>query len=103
MEANPPPPRDENVETEDGAAQAGEAPTGKPRVLPFSNWWPLAIGALTGMVLRLIFSGKPGGAYAAMEAAFVYLVPIAVGAVTVYVAEARQRRAWSYCSGPKKS
>ena len=31
-----------------------------------------------------------------MEAAFVYLVPIAVGAVTVYIAEAKQRRTWSY-------
>jgi hypothetical protein len=66
------------------------------RVLPFSNWWPLAIGALTGVVLRLIFSGKPGGAYAAMNVAFVYLVPIAVGVVTVGVAEAKKRRAWRY-------
>jgi hypothetical protein len=32
-----------------------------------------------------------------MDGAFVYLVPIAVGAVTVYVAEVRQRRTWSYC------
>ena len=92
MEASPPPPRDENVGPEGDAALAG-----KPRVLPFSNWWPLAIGALTGIVLRLILPlGKPGGAYAAMEAAFVYLVPTAVGAVTVFVAEAKQRRAWSY-------
>jgi hypothetical protein len=96
MEANQPPPRHENDGSEDDAAQAAQGSPGKPRVLPFSNWWPLAIGAFTGIVLRLIFSGKPGGAYAAMEAAFVYLVPIAVGAVTVYVAEAKQRRAWSY-------
>ena len=93
MEANPPPEPDENVENSGDAAQA---PAVKPRALPFSNWWPLAIGALSGILLRLIFSGEPGGAYAAMDAAFVYLVPIAVGAVTVYVAETKQRRAWSY-------
>lgn len=69
---------------------------GKPRALPFSKWWPLGIGALTGIVLRLIFSGEPGGAYAAMDAAFVYFAPIAVGAVTVYVAEQRLRRSWTY-------
>jgi hypothetical protein len=96
MKANPPPPRDENVGTEGDAAPLGQVPAGKPPVLPFSTWLPLAIGALTGIVLRLIFSGKPGGAYAAMEAAFVYLVPIAVGAVTVYVAEVKRRRTWSY-------
>ncbi|MBX3653770.1 MAG: SRPBCC domain-containing protein [Ramlibacter sp.] len=54
------------------------------------------MGALTGIVLRLIFSGEPGGAFNAMNGAFVYLAPIAVGAVTVYVAEAKQRRNWSY-------
>lgn len=91
-----PPPRDVNAGTQDDAARAGEAPETKPRALPFSRWWPLAMGALTGIALRLIFSGKPGGAYAAMDAAFVYLVPVAVGAVTVGVAEAKQRRAWSY-------
>jgi hypothetical protein len=70
--------------------------TQKARALPFSNWWPLLIGAFTGVAMRVIFSGKPGGAYAAMEGAFIYLVPVAVGAVTVYVAEAKQRRTWSY-------
>jgi hypothetical protein len=88
MEPNPPP----------NAAQPGEAPEKELLpFLPFSSWWPLVTGALTGIVLRLIFSGKPGGAYTAMSGAFVYLVPIAVGAVTVYAAEAKQRRGWSYC------
>jgi hypothetical protein len=54
------------------------------------------MGALTGIVLRLIFSGDPGGAFTAMKGAFVYLAPIAVGAVTVYVAEAKEQRKWSY-------
>jgi hypothetical protein len=97
MEGDPPPPHANDVGTESDTVQPGQALEPKRRVLPFSNWWPLAIGAFTGIVLRLIFSGEPGGAYAAMDGAFVYLVPIAVGAVTVYVAEVRQRRTWSYC------
>lgn len=113
MKANPPPPpANDSAETEDDVARAGQTPASKPRVLPFSKWWPLAMGALTGIVLRLIFSGEPGamtgafvylvpiapgGAFTAMSGAFVYLAPIAVGAVTVYVAEAKQRRRWSYC------
>lgn len=96
MSVNPPPPHDERTGVEADAARVDPAKTAKPRVLPFSNWWPLAIGALTGIVLRLIFVGKPGGAWSAMDGAFIYLAPVAVGAVTVYVAETRQRRAWSY-------
>jgi hypothetical protein len=64
--------------------------------LPFSGWWPLLAGVLAGLALRLLFSGKPGGPYAAMMAAFIYLSPLIVGAVTVYVAERRQRRSWAY-------
>ena len=48
-----------------------------------------------GLVLRLIFFGKPGGAYAAMMVSFIYLCPALVGAVTVYVAERKSRRSWS--------
>ena len=36
------------------------------RLLPFSRWWPLLAGALAGLVLRLLFSGKPGSPYATM-------------------------------------
>jgi hypothetical protein len=96
MSVNTPPPHDERIGAEADADLVDQAKTAKPRVLPFSNWWPLAIGALTGIVLRLIFVGKPGGAWSAMDAAFIYLAPVAVGAVTVYVAETKQRCAWSY-------
>jgi hypothetical protein len=66
------------------------------RKLPFSGWWALFAGVLAGVGLRLVFSGEPGGAYAAMSAAFIYLSPVIVGSVTVYVAERRQRRSWGY-------
>jgi hypothetical protein len=97
MKTNPPSPSpDDSVDTESDTTHADLTPAAMPRTLPFSKWWPLAVGALTGIVLRLIFSGDPGGAYTAMTGAFVYLAPLAVGAVTVYVAEAKQRRTWSY-------
>ena len=67
--------------------------------LPFSRWWPLLTGAAAGVVLRLIFSGRPGNAFAPMMGAFIYLAPILVGAVTVYVAEKTERRDWSYYMG----
>ena len=51
---------------------------------------------LLGLALRLIYSGQPGGAYDAMSGSFALLAPIAVSAVTVYVAELRARRTWSY-------
>ena len=64
--------------------------------LPFSRLWPVAVGALTGVVLRLIFIGDPGQAYSAMGFGLVVLGPIAVGAITVYVAERKQRRTLRY-------
>ncbi len=66
------------------------------RVFPFSKWWPTLIGALVGVCLRLVFSGTPGFPFAAMDQAFILFVPLAVGAVAVYVAETQSRRSWSY-------
>jgi hypothetical protein len=63
---------------------------------PFGWWWPLIAGALAGMALRLAFSGKPGEPFATMMAGFIYVSPILVGAVTVYIAERQQRRTWKY-------
>lgn len=65
-------------------------------ILPYSKWWPLVVGAITGVVLRLVFSGKPGDPYSAMMSSFVLLVPLLVGAATVYVAETQRRRSWAY-------
>lgn len=65
-------------------------------MLPFRKRWPLFAGALLGVLLRLIFSGEPGGVYSAMSGYFIYLVPVAVGSLTVYLAETSKRRTWSY-------
>jgi hypothetical protein len=63
---------------------------------PFTNWLPFLAGIAAGVVLRVVFWGKPGQPYAPMMASFIFLCPAVVGAVTVYVAERRQRRTWSY-------
>jgi hypothetical protein len=65
-------------------------------MLPYSKWLPLAVGVATGIALRLVFSGRPGAPYSAMMSSFVLLVPLLVGAATVYVAETQRRRSWSY-------
>jgi hypothetical protein len=64
--------------------------------LPFSGWTPFIAGTMSGLILRLIFSGKPGSALSAMAAGFVWFAPFAVGAITVYVAERHKRRSFSY-------
>jgi hypothetical protein len=72
------------------------APPIDKRILPFSKWWPLIVGAITGVALRLVFSGEAGSPYSAMMSSFVLLVPLLVGAVTVYAAERQRRRSWAY-------
>jgi hypothetical protein len=49
-----------------------------------------------GIALRLVFSTEPGSAYSAMAWPFILFAPMAIGAVTVYVAEKRARRSWGY-------
>jgi uncharacterized protein YndB with AHSA1/START domain len=77
-------------------ADAVQAAQPAAKTLPFSGSWPLLAGVMAGIALRLVFSGQPGGPYAAMSASFIYLGPCLVGAVTVYVAERQQRRSWGY-------
>jgi hypothetical protein len=67
----------------------------EPR-LPFSRWWPVLAGVLCGVALRLVFSDTTGYPWNAMHGAFIAFAPLAVGAVTVYVAELTQRRTWGY-------
>jgi hypothetical protein len=65
-------------------------------IVQFGWTVPLLCGALVGVAFRLFFSGTPGEPYHAMMSTFTLLVPIVVGAVTVYMAERAGRRSWSY-------
>lgn len=49
-----------------------------------------------GIALRLLYSGDPEERFNAMDSSFVLLVPIAVSAVSVYIAELSARRSWFY-------
>jgi uncharacterized protein YndB with AHSA1/START domain len=64
--------------------------------LPFRKAYPLAAGVAMGMMLRFLFSGLPGSGWSAMAGSFIYGAPILVGAITVYVAELKERRTWAY-------
>nr|WP_298147000.1 hypothetical protein [uncultured Pseudomonas sp.] len=65
--------------------------------LPFSAWLPFVIGGAYGLLLRLIFSGNGVSSLPdVMAGAFVYAVPFAVGAITIYLAEQRTRRSWLF-------
>ncbi len=78
-------------------AHPSPSPQPRPDLRPaFSRLWPVGWGALAGLLLRLAFSGHPGGAYAAMLDSFILGSPILVGAVTVYMAERQYRRTWIY-------
>jgi hypothetical protein len=66
------------------------------RMVPFSKWYPFAAGIAGGLLLRFLFSGAPGGSWSAMAGSFIYLAPMLVGAITVYVAETSERRSWAY-------
>lgn len=64
--------------------------------MPFNFLWPVLAGVLAGLAIRLVFSGEAGRPFAPMMGAFIYLSPILVGAVTVCVAERRERRGVGY-------
>ena len=66
------------------------------KLRPFAAWQPVLAGMLVGLGMRVAFFGDPGGMYSAMMASFIFLSPLVVGATTVYVAERRLRRTWSY-------
>ncbi|CAN5285446.1 hypothetical protein BH11PSE11_BH11PSE11_07850 [soil metagenome] len=92
MNANAEQPPDVPIE----AASKGESSRVDKILLPFSKSLSFCVGALVGVILRVAFSSQPGQSYAAMNWQFILLVPLAVGAVTVYVAEKKTRRSWGY-------
>lgn len=72
------------------------APAAIAKPLPYSAWWPPLAGMLVGILLRLLYGGKQHEVYNAMSDGFVLYAPLAVGAITVYVAEKSARRSWRY-------
>lgn len=85
-----------------------QVPAEPERVSLLSSFWPALVGALVGIFLRIIFSGGvelqetekfidkiSNGVASAMSGFFIYFAPIAVSAVSVYLAERTRRRSWS--------
>lgn len=64
--------------------------------LPMLKRYPVIAGAISGVLLRLMFSGRGGSPWSAMAGAFVFVAPVVVGMVTVYLAERERRRDWAY-------
>lgn len=58
--------------------------------------YPVLAGAAAGLLLRLVFSGPGGSSWSPMTGWFIYLAPVVVGMVTVYLAEREARRSWGY-------
>jgi hypothetical protein len=87
------------------AADPQSSPPGVPPVnqdtakhfeLPMLKRYPVIAGAVAGLLLRLAFSGPAGSPWSAMAGWFIYLAPVVVGMVTVYLAERERRRSWAY-------
>jgi drug/metabolite transporter (DMT)-like permease len=107
------PPNESAIAEKIAPASATASPS-IPRAEPehrsvFLPLWPLLAGVLVGIGLRMIFSGGvelqdsntfidkvSNGVASAMSGFFIYFTPIAVSAVTVYLAERVRRRTWSY-------
>jgi hypothetical protein len=66
------------------------------RMLPYRTWWPVGLGAVAGLLLRLVFSGAAGDRYGPMMSSFIIGAPVLVAVVTVYLAERAARRTWGY-------
>ncbi len=71
-------------------------PATKEEKLPFAMRYPIFAGMCLGLLFRLVFSGQAGSNWSAMAGAFIYVTPIAVGMMTVYLAERVRRRSWLY-------
>ena len=63
---------------------------------PFRLRHPILGGMAAGVLLRLAFSGRAGSPWSAMAGTFIFLAPLVVGMLTVYLAERQYRRSWGY-------
>jgi hypothetical protein len=63
---------------------------------PFGLRHPILGGMVAGVLLRLAFSGQAGSPWSAMAGTFIFLAPVLVGMLTVYLAERQCRRSWGY-------
>ena len=81
-------------------SRGNEQPTLEPRGDTARAWWipPLA-GAAFGVALRVVYSGDGDQAFNVMLGSFAILAPVAVGAVTILIAEIYARRSWGYYFG----
>ena len=80
----------------DEERSAGSRPPDPEEALPMRKRYPILAGAAFGVVLRVMFSGEGGSPWSAMSAPFIYVAPILVGMLTVYLAERQHRRSWNY-------
>lgn len=73
-----------------------------PPTMPFTWWYSILIGAVYGFIMRLIFNSSAEfkvnyiDALSTMTMAFAVFVPIAIGAITVHLAEKQRRRSFAY-------
>ena len=78
------------------ASSPDPTPSRYSRLQRFGWWAPLLGGASVGIVMRLVYSGRPQHAFDAMMSSFVLLVPVLVGAVAVLIAERGKNRSGVY-------
>src|SRR5690349_18614622 len=58
-------------------------------------WIGCALGAAYGILARLMFGlNKTGGIFAVMSSSFIFGVPVALGFITVWFGEYRERYGW---------
>ena len=70
---------------------SADEPTRNREPLPYRAAWPFVAGIALGLLFRFVFSGKHGEPYATMMVSFLFLAPLAIGVLTVYIAERRKR------------
>jgi hypothetical protein len=75
----------------------GAAPQDRPFLAPLLG---ILAGTGYGICLRWLFDGRPGPllhqAFMALSVAFLFLVPVGLGAVTVYFGSRRSRESWVF-------